>query len=1128
MSKWFEIGLDLGRLKQDASKADDMLNSIGKDVDKNAQSFKRLQDSIEEVIGTQDANAIRLVKEQQELSKVRQQLANLAKEEQTRSGLTQKQIGQKATLIQREIELRSAISELSGSISNNIKITNSAKTSIDEMIQSLRQMRDAYSRMTEEERNSDFGKELLSNIKKTDSELGKLRGSMGETTFSFRGISNQMRMMSGVFGNLPTGLQRIVVGLNGMTGAARAFIATPLGAIIAALVVVIQAFRTWIDKSEKGQMGFAKVSGYLGGVLKGLTDIVVKIGDALYDAFTKPQEAIAKLGGMISNFFKNPKESLQNLLLAPKNFVESIHEKGTENSSIKAEETTLAKERNKWEAEKVDLELKAQKNAKVKEEIRRRDLELTQKEIALAERKYKFTGSDEDLKKLTQLKGNRNTIIGSAPTIKVDKKDYTNELAQQKQALERANKDLELQAWQARIDAMPEGLKKTLEANKLAYTREEEQLKRQAEDRLKQIQENEKVIWESKDGKGKFTPTTTGLSDADKEEFDTMVQDAKTKQTLDDLKAQEEALKRFEDLSFQISSSLENDEVRKQNAIKKTYQEMRDSLDKMLKGENITKEQYDKLIPQIDTAERKAQLDQLLEGVNDYHSRLDKINKVWEEKLKYDAEENNGKLAEVIKKGQSEAIGALNAEFLTKSEDWQMLFGNLEALSVKSLLSLKEKIKKAMEGMNLDPASMKSIMDALDKVDKQVSSKNPFAGLSEGIKKYQEASDGVKKSDALSSISENIGSLGQITQSIFGEVVDGLKSFGVEMDEETEELLSNVEGMISGATQLAQGILTGNPVDIVTGGIKLLTSAINVFDSTSRKANQTIKANDAELDNLEKAYKRLERSIDDVYSSDKKEHIEQLKRVREKQQELIRLNIEAEKSKKKPDKEKIKAWENEITELSYQIEDLGKGAQDAIYGQDIKSAVEEFANAYADAWAKGNDKAKASKDIVKKMIKGMIMEAMKGDIMKVMPMLRAQLESFWADGIITQDEEAELQRQAEEITEGLDKKYKWADRFMSDAQSQGSASYGAYEKITQDQASSIDGRLTGIHMETVRQSDYLLAIDRSVLSLSFDFVEMKNIALDSWQELTDINKNTKQLYEMNERLGKIEKNTSNI
>lgn len=137
----------------------------------------------------------------------------------------------------------------------------------------------------------------------------------------------------------------------------------------------------------------------------------------------------------------------------------------------------------------------------------------------------------------------------------------------------------------------------------------------------------------------------------------------------------------------------------------------------------------------------------------------------------------------------------------------------------------------------------------------------------------------------------------------------------------------------------------------------------------------------------------------------------------EQQKILIQRQIQEEKSKKDPDKKRIKEWEKQYEEITNLIEDNAAKAQDAIFGSDIQAAINDFAEAYADAWAQGEDRAKSAKDFVKNMIKQMIIEAMKADIQPSMQIIRDKLEKFWEDDIITQEEENVIDKMIEKSIE---------------------------------------------------------------------------------------------------------------
>lgn len=98
-----------------------------------------------------------------------------------------------------------------------------------------------------------------------------------------------------IISQMPPSLQAAANGIKGMTGAAKAFIATPLGAVLAAVILAVKTLKTWFDSTVEGQLAFAKVSGYVSGVLGQLKEIVISVGKALYNAFSNPREAVIKL-----------------------------------------------------------------------------------------------------------------------------------------------------------------------------------------------------------------------------------------------------------------------------------------------------------------------------------------------------------------------------------------------------------------------------------------------------------------------------------------------------------------------------------------------------------------------------------------------------------------------------------------------------------------------------------------------------------------------------------------------------------------------------------------------------------------------------------------------------------------
>lgn len=167
--------------------------------------------------------------------------------------------------------------EVQREIDNNQLISGS----INELRQKLSSLKESYENLSATERNSDIGKQMQASIKELTEELGNAEAAN-------RGFIDQVTGMPGPIGAAATSIQ-------GMTKAAMRFIATPIGAVIAAISAALMALTSWFRRSEEGQNALAKASGYFKQIMDSLLDVVDKVGEYLFKAFTRPKEALKDL-----------------------------------------------------------------------------------------------------------------------------------------------------------------------------------------------------------------------------------------------------------------------------------------------------------------------------------------------------------------------------------------------------------------------------------------------------------------------------------------------------------------------------------------------------------------------------------------------------------------------------------------------------------------------------------------------------------------------------------------------------------------------------------------------------------------------------------------------------------------
>lgn len=253
---------------------------------------------------------------------------------------------------------------------------------------------------------------------------------------------------------------------------------------------------------------------------------------------------------------------------------------------------------------------------------------------------------------------------------------------------------------------------------------------------------------------------------------------------------------------------------------------------------------------------------------------------------------------------------------------------------------------------------------------------------------------------------------------------------------------------------------------------------------------------------------------------------------------LSRGRIAEEKNKKKSDNGRIEEWQNQLESIDKQIGENKEKQLDAIMGSDLKSAIDEFAQAYADAWSAGNDRAKSSKDLVKDMIKQMIMESLKAASSKPMEELRKKLADYYSDGIISIWEREQIEKDAEAITKELDSKYGWADEYLKGEEkstSQADSSKGGFESMSQETGSELNGRFTALQISNEEIKNSMLLVLGNLSSLcttasdgNILLTEMRNLAVMSNGHLEDIAKHTKVLLGFGDKLDRIEQNTGRL
>ena len=450
--------------------------------------------------------------------------------------------------------------------------------------------------------------------------------------------------------------------------------------------------------------------------------------------------------------------------------------------------------------------------------------------------------------------------------------------------------------------------------------------------------------------------------------------------------------------------------------------------------------------------------------------------------------------------------------------------------------------KETFETLRKSPEELEKIRNGIRDLSYEADqAEGSFGKMANGLKKlFAAGNDAGKTKKALSEIESglsdvlNLASFLSDTFASLGDALgnDTLTGIADGINAVTDAVNSAMSGAQAGSMFGPIGAAVGAGVGLVTS---LFTSISKLID---KKHEKKIKQLQTQIETLERSYDKLAKRVEEAYSKDASKMIEQQNTLLAQQKLLIQQQIQEEKDKKNTDWDRIHEWEQQIEDIDELISDNKKKAVDVIFGEDVKSAIENFSSAYADAWANGKNKAQSARDAVKKMMQQMVTESIKAAIQSSgkMEQIRQKLQEFYADNVLTDWEQDYIYKMAENLQNELDSQFGWADSLMNggDTADQSSTKKG-FEAMNQETASELNGRFTAVQLNTEQTKVSVLDIGVDVKVIRGHvqanrtaMEEIRNASVLALGHLEDISRNTHELFEINERLERIEKNTRNL
>lgn len=367
--------------------------------------------------------------------------------------------------------------------------------------------------------------------------------------------------------------------------------------------------------------------------------------------------------------------------------------------------------------------------------------------------------------------------------------------------------------------------------------------------------------------------------------------------------------------------------------------------------------------------------DQMLQTYKSFEQKMTAITEEFAEKRKRAKEHGNAEMIEQLDKAEQQLKSKLALKELQESPDWEKLFGNLDEVGTKELEKLLGLIegKIVSLGVEFDPKDLDVIKGKIRELKNEIRERNPFGALKQGFEDFRKAATEGDKMAALAGMMDSATKAGSQVKGILTDIMGTLDSLGVEGLDEVGFALQAVEGFASGAQDAIMGIASGNPVQAVAGAVKAIGSVVSYFaGANDRRAEKAIRMHQENVEKLTSLYKQLEWQISKAFSTEKYKHQhDAIKNMKQQQKELAAM-IQAEKSKKKTDSDKIKEWEERIKDINRAIADMIEEMKNDLLGSDAKSIASELGDALTDAFENGKNAAHAWGDTVKNIINNLV------------------------------------------------------------------------------------------------------------------------------------------------------------
>lgn len=405
------------------------------------------------------------------------------------------------------------------------------------------------------------------------------------------------------------------------------------------------------------------------------------------------------------------------------------------------------------------------------------------------------------------------------------------------------------------------------------------------------------------------------------------------------------------DMYISIFENLDHTSNRVLTAMKARLEGLRSSL------KNLTPEQLKQIVEQIN------KIDALLVDRNPYSN----IGKNLKEYLKF---------AKQRKKLEEEYIDATQKEQILKNDQ-----SNANKDVQNAEIAYNNAVKKY--GVASKEAIQERILWDIDKERLRVITDQLVAQGEITEKQAEQIRNGQKLQKTLQQQVQTIGKNFSDAASSVTELFSALNDFGANI--EMSDDLSEVVDGISKIGSSLEGIDITRPFSIIKGtigtigGIGKTLGGIFGWGTKDKKLQKQIENHQKAIEKLRERYSELKDAMDNAFDIERlAQYNDEMVKNLKTQNANLESMIKAEQDKKKTDNDKIEEYRKQIEANNKAIEEAEQSLTEQLGGfgtkANYKSAAEEFAKTWVDAYNEGSDALEALNDKFDEYIQNLIVK----------------------------------------------------------------------------------------------------------------------------------------------------------